>query len=88
MIPKLTSFSSRARACVCVFVGARWLWQLYDVTGAALLVGYRVNQKTLLRTLTLAAEVADLGGDLTFGTVRCTHTRSLDRTYEMFWSLR
>lgn len=44
--------------------------KLFDVTGAALRVGFRANRETLLRTLSLVADVADLAGELTFGTVR------------------
>lgn len=44
--------------------------KLFDVTGAALGVGYRANRETLLRLLTLVADVADLAGELTFGTAR------------------
>lgn len=44
--------------------------KLFDVTGAALRVGFRANRDTLLRTLAIVAETADLEGELTFGTVR------------------
>lgn len=44
--------------------------KLFDVTGAALRVGFRANRETLLRTLIVVAETADLEGELTFGTVR------------------
>lgn len=44
--------------------------QLFEVTGAALRVGFPANRDTLLRILTVVAEVADLTGELTFGTVR------------------
>lgn len=40
------------------------------MTGAALKVGFRANRETLLRTLSVVAEVANLAGELTFGTVR------------------